>query len=460
MPLGETGPSHPKNPLERNVTLFLYFRTFFNARYYYPIFPLLFFDFGLSPIDFFFLNGVVWTVASIILEVPSGALADQIGRKKLLVAAGVLMVVEMLVLCLTPVPTNGKAGAIVFTLFMINRIFSGAAEAAASGSDEALAYDSLPEDRREALWPNVQARLMAMQAIGMIVALNVGAACYRLDAIAEFLHLNWEISKPLTMKLPLILTLISGLVTLAMALCMKEPPRPPVTSEQPIRESFARTWEAGRWILRNSAPFYILLVLVFFDSIVRLYYTVGASYYRIIGIDPLYYGVIGTGVNLIGLILAPVLGRLISDHTAAFNYRLTAFLILLGLAGMALQMPLWGFLVVIPLGISMRMLHVASSQYLNRVTDSHHRATVLSFRGVAQMLFYGLVNLLAILQVVAMAGPSPEVWNEEMGDRIIEQTSPFWWVWFVAVLLFLFFYRKLRFGKPIDQIIEVPKREG
>ena len=124
--------------VQRNVRAFTIFRMFFNARFYYPVYALLFLHYGLTLEQFGILNGV-WAATIVLLEVPSGALADTLGRRKLLILAGCLMVLEMAVLLVAPV----GGGALMFWLFVLNRILSGAAEAAASGADEALAYDSL-----------------------------------------------------------------------------------------------------------------------------------------------------------------------------------------------------------------------------------------------------------------------------------------------------------------------------
>ncbi|MGB0344403.1 MAG: MFS transporter, partial [Coraliomargarita sp.] len=78
----------------RNVQAFTYFRMFFSARFYYPVFALLFLDFGLSLEQFGILNAV-WAATIVLCEVPSGALADTIGRRNLLIATGLCMVVEM-----------------------------------------------------------------------------------------------------------------------------------------------------------------------------------------------------------------------------------------------------------------------------------------------------------------------------------------------------------------------------
>ncbi|MDF1591224.1 MAG: MFS transporter [Desulfobacterales bacterium] len=122
----------------RNIRLFIAFRVFFNARFYYPIFTVLFLDFGLTLEQFAILNAV-WAATIVIVEVPSGALADLYGRRNLLIAAGIIMVAEISLLCF--VPTGNSR--LLFAAFFINRVLSGFAEAAASGADEALAYDAL-----------------------------------------------------------------------------------------------------------------------------------------------------------------------------------------------------------------------------------------------------------------------------------------------------------------------------
>ena len=66
---------------EKNIRRFIAFRALFNARFYYPVFAIIFLDFGLS-LDQFALLNAIWALTIIIAEVPSGALSDLLGRKK------------------------------------------------------------------------------------------------------------------------------------------------------------------------------------------------------------------------------------------------------------------------------------------------------------------------------------------------------------------------------------------
>ncbi len=145
-----------------NIRLFIAFRIFFTARFYYPIFTILFLDFGLSLEQFALLN-VAWAASIVVCEVPSGALADIVGRRNLLVTTGILMVIEMTILCFVPLGNP----ELLFALFLLNRVIGGAA---ASGADEALAYDSLKEEGDINDWGHVLNLRMRFQSIAFIVA--------------------------------------------------------------------------------------------------------------------------------------------------------------------------------------------------------------------------------------------------------------------------------------------------
>ena len=137
----------------RNIRLFILFRLCYHCRFYYPIFTILFLDFGLTLSQFALLN-VVWAATIVCSEVPSGALADTIGRKKLVVLSSIIMIVELAVIAFVPLGN----GSLIFTVFLINRILSGFSEALASGADEALAYDSLAEQGDKDDWSKVLER--------------------------------------------------------------------------------------------------------------------------------------------------------------------------------------------------------------------------------------------------------------------------------------------------------------
>ena len=191
----------------RNVQAFTYFRMFFSARFYYPVFALLFLDFGLSLEQFGILNAV-WAATIVLCEVPSGSLADTIGRRNLLIATGLCMVVEMGVLLAAPV----GGGDWLFVFFLVNRVVSGFAEAAASGADEALAYDSLKAAGREDRWGHVLERVQRDTSIAFFFSMMAGAAVYDpvwVNKLLDFAGAGFHVEQADIVKLPLLLTFFS-----------------------------------------------------------------------------------------------------------------------------------------------------------------------------------------------------------------------------------------------------------
>ncbi len=454
----------PSRDAGGNLRRFLLFRVLFNCRFYYPVYAILFLDFGLTLKEFAILNAA-WAVTIIVLEVPSGALADQFGRRTLVVAAGVLMVLELLVLCLAPV----GGGEVLFWMFLANRVLSGAAEAAASGADEALAYDSIPRENREAIWSRTTSQLITWQSVGFIVATVSGGIVYdpeRVTAVAGWLGFGIEFVQSQTVKFPLYLTLVTAVGTLLVTLRFVEP----APEEQAgaaaddaahflarIRAAFRRTLQTGAWILRTPAPLMLILLGVLFDSIVRLFYTVGSQYYRLLQIDPEWYGWIGAVGSLVGIATAVVVEKLYARFTPAANFGITALLVLGGLASLALAIPYWGVALIVPLWVAMRFTHYLLSQYLNKVTDSRHRATALSFKGIALNLGYLTTTLLFGLQTAYLSHRLFGTAEENLA--LPEQNTVFaeaisWWPWyFAATAATAWLFMRLRYRKRLNALI-------
>lgn len=450
-------PSTHKSPFAiENVRLFIAFRVFFNSRFYYPVFTILFLDFGLTLSQFALLNSI-WAATIVLLEVPSGALADVVGRKKLLVFSGIVMVVEMGLLCVVP---RGKAD-MLFAIFIINRVLSGAAEAAASGADEAIAYDALKTEGDEGDWGRVLELVMRFQAIGFMVAMSLGAAVYDpvlMNRIIGGLGVDWEITRDMTLRLPIYLTLIMALLASATTLRMKEawPQSENVVCDdnqgcgKSVFDAFRLTFQAGGWIFKTPFAMVVIATGFLFDSIIRMVITMTSQYYRLISLPEASFGLIGSGLAVLGFFIPKLARKLAENRTPAFNLCVVALLTVSGLAGMTLFLPIFGLLPVVLLIGNMYLVGFFISHYLNRMTHSSQRATVLSFKGLAYNLAYGLVGVLyAVLLAFLrsdMAQVQPGVTGEGLKNAVFIQSIGYFPWFFVSLLLALslFSYLKLR----------------
>ena len=402
------------SPVARNIPLFIAFRVLFNARWYYPVLGVLFLDLGLTLAQYALLN-VAWAVSIVCLEVPSGALADQVGRRRMVVLAAGLMVLEMALFAFAP-----SGSAWLFPLLVLNRLLSGAAEACASGADESLAYDSLRDDGRAAEWPAVLARLMRWQAAGFFFTMMLGAALYDPELVrtaAGTLGLTVAVTAEMTLRWPLYFTLGNGLLALGVAVMMREPAAAHVPGTASVGNTLRQTWAAGRWILTTPAALFVILAGLCIDSVIRLFLTLGSNYYRLIALPEASFGLIGSAFAVLGFFTPRLAQTMVARQSMTTNLSLTAALTLTGLIVAAMVWPLWGVLAVIPLGVAMAMLQFFLSHYLNSyVTDSSQRATVLSFKGLSFNLAYGAIGLLfaGFTRARAEAGSQEAIFTEAL----------------------------------------------
>jgi len=426
-----------------NVRLFILFRMLFNARFYYPVFSILFLDFGLTLSQFALLNAV-WAATIVLCEVPSGALADTIGRRNLLVFAGSLMVMEIALWAFVP---RGNL-SLLFWVFVLNRILSGMAEAAASGADEALAYDSLVQHGLVEQWGTVLERQIQVQSAGFVVAMTLGGCLYDphlLQKLTDWLGLAVTISRETTLRLPIYLTLATAVLTLLTTLGMREVVTGEARSRKDggdaVKKAFALVWQAGRWIFQTPYVLGLILFGLLYDSVIRMLLTMASQYYRIIAVPEALFGILGSALALFGFVMPGIARKLSAHKSPLFNLLFTAASILLGLAGMTVTWPWFGVLPALLLFSNMFLIGFFLSHYLNQVTSSDQRATVLSFKGLFLNLGYGLIGvfyalLLAVLRERATVN-EPGLAEDALKNLVFVYSLPWFCGYFLVCLLLL-----------------------
>jgi MFS family permease len=371
----------------RNPRLFVLFTTLYNARAYYPVLAIFFTDLGLT-LDQYVLLNFAWAASIFLLEVPSGAFADTLGRKKLLVLSAGLMVIEMGLLLFAP----KGGGGLLFGLCLINRILSGASEAAASGADEAIAYDALPEENRETLWDDVLATAMRWRAGGFLIAMTLGGLLY---------DPSWltraglpAIPVDVAHRLPMALVFLQSLVCLTLALRLEETTEPHAgDSLARCRNAFRLTLDTARHVFTTRGIAIVLIGGLLIDAATRNFATLNSEYYRMIDIPAWAFGFIGSLVA-VGNWFVPGIAKRMNHRFSALSVLTIAAAA--SLAGLFLLAPAWPWFGLLPSVILMSLLGFVSftlSRFLHSVAKSDQRATMLSVKGLAFNLGYGAYSL-------------------------------------------------------------------
>jgi MFS family permease len=106
-----------------------------------------------------------------IMELPSGALADLIGRKASIIIGWFITATSHILLGLS-------FNSFFYVLWSLLGGFGGAF---ISGADTALIYDSLKQENKESEFAVIQSKAMVLYRIGIIVATFTGGFIYKID---------------------------------------------------------------------------------------------------------------------------------------------------------------------------------------------------------------------------------------------------------------------------------------
>lgn len=144
----------------------------------YAVYTLWFNDNGITTAQIS-TAFVVWAVFALVLEIPSGALADRVDRRHLLAAAFGTRAVGIGIWLVWPTFTGVLVGAALWA----------AHDAAASGSWEALIHDELTAVGHAADYQRTMARIGQFSHLGIAAGTLLGAAVLQVDA--SLVALGW-----------------------------------------------------------------------------------------------------------------------------------------------------------------------------------------------------------------------------------------------------------------------------
>jgi hypothetical protein len=166
--------------------------------------------------------------------------------------------------------------------------------------------------------------------------------------------------------------------------------------------------------------------------------TLNSQYYRLIDLPEASFGLIGSGLAVIGIFIPRISLSLTRRFTPAINATILAVFSFLALGGMSFFIPRAGLLPVVMVYGVISMNGFFVSHYLNRITDSSRRATVLSFKGLAMNLAYGLIGMLYSLLVGHLRSHTPASQFGQNSERIVFIQAFGWFPWYFLILTVLF----------------------
>jgi len=320
---------------------------------------------GLTDQEYGLLQAVYY-VCGVLLEVPSGAFADRVGRRWALLVGGAAACAG----CVT------MALARTFWPFALGELLFAASTAFVSGADSALLFDSLALEKRESEYARAEGAGMAAWLGSTAVGLPL-ADLYLVrggDPVLTY----W-------------VTAGTSLVACGLALAMREPPRVKSAS------TFEITREAFRDLAREPG---LLRIIVYSVGVFLLLRAAIVSFFNpalaACGVAVDDFGKVLAAVNVVGAAAAYYAHRTL----ARFGERATLLampLLLLAMyaALLPLRMPAAALLFTVQGAVFGAHPLVVRSLLNRRVRSSHRRATVLSLESLACRLAFAAVAVYA-----------------------------------------------------------------
>lgn len=356
--------------LRRNIILDYFHITISNMSMQSSIWVLYLAYCGMNLMQIGLLEGI-YHVTSMIFEIPSGAIADLLGRKKSMLISQVLIAISCILML---GPKSFYVFALSFFIQAIGNNFT-------SGSEEALVYDSMKEIGEEERYIHVNGR------INMIIEGSQASATVIGGILAEYSYVACYMTSVVIMILALIPILL-----------MTEPV---IRKEESQREelSFKRHFQLCFSILKSDVR--IFKIIVYFSAIFAtntLLFFYSQQYFYDFGCNK-----IGISIIMFFSGLASCLGAITS---AALYKRFGIRLAKVGAGIIAVSIACFGlsnfYLAIGAFMISNyfnSMLYPIQSNSLNQLIPSEQRATLISvnsmFFSISMVVVFPVVGALA-----------------------------------------------------------------
>ncbi len=343
---------------KRNIIALYLIKTAKWFMLYMPIIVLFYQDHGLDLRDVLTLQAI-YSIAVIILEIPSGYMADVWGRKNTIILGAILGTVGFAVYSFT----SGFYG------FLIAELILGTAQSFISGSDSALLYDSLKLQGRENQYVKYEGRVLAIGNFAETLAAIAGGF------LAE-----------ISLRTPFYWQTVIAFIAIPAAFSLYEPK---INSDK-IKAGFKHVLSIVKYSLFESKN---LSLNILFSSIIgcatlTMAWFLQAYLADIHGFSEYQIGIAWSVVNVtvgIATIYAYKIEKLLGSKT-------TLLMILIVISGSYALMGLTEATVIFVViwifyfvrGIATPVL----KDYINRLCEPEVRATVLSVRNfVIRILF-------------------------------------------------------------------------
>lgn len=337
----------------RNIKTYYFYSTFSELLILGPIIVLFLIAKGLSFTEIMMLQSIS-SIAIVVFDVPTGGIADKIGRKKSILLGAALTAIG---LCFYIV---GKS----FFLFILAEVTFSLGASFKSGADNAMIYDSLKTLGREKEFQLVEGKARSYS----LYAQGIGAI------VASFVY---EINS----NLPLIVSVFFMLVTIVIALRFKEPQIEGKKESKDI-SYFEQIRESSKFIFSHEKIKAIVIFTMMFFIFYRTAFWYYQPYMEAVKIPIKYFGVLFFIFNMVAG-FASKNSHIIMQKTKPRTLTFMASLMIISFGILGFVKVWAGVFGILLQQVARGIYRPVTTKYLNKNIPSDKRATILSFQSFA-----------------------------------------------------------------------------
>ena len=309
----------------------------------------------------------------VLAEIPSGAMADHFGRKKLSVIGVILSAFGM----------SMQGLATGYSLIFIGQVLLTVGFAFSSGADEAFFYDSLDYKENESAWKKLVAKGNQVGTLVKLASYAVGGYLYTISPRAPF---------------------IASVVTIIGVLAfwnMPEISNRSVDIDKSLNNYVNSLKDGVKELWHKNVVGYIPIIVI----VAGFYFSFGYGLLRPILLTRFNYGAsAGAWVLVVCGLSAFILQSLQARYMHKFTEKLSVGFIVLftvvSLVAGSFDIGKIGLLVILTIYVSEYLLQPVLSDGLNKHISPKHRATSLSAASFLKSLSYvALAPLIGFLNV-------------------------------------------------------------
>jgi len=328
---------------------------------YMPIVVPFYESNGLSMKDIMILQAV-YSIAIVVLEIPSGYLADVIGRRKTLIIGAIF----------------GTFGFATYSFsygflgFLIAEIILGIGQSCISGADSAMLYDSLLERGDEKKYTRFEGRITSIGNIAEAVAGILGG-----------------VLAGITLRAPYIAQSFVAFIALPAAITLVEPAR----KVPLIKAGFIEIVRIARFALFQDRPLRRNILFSAITGTATLTMAWFAQpFFKYTNIDIMWFGLLWTSLNLTVAITSYTAHYFERKLGQTRSILMISLLIPVGYLALSRFHLSTGLIILYLFYLVRGYATPVLKDYINRITASNIRATVLSVRNFIVRLLFAMTG--------------------------------------------------------------------